>query len=73
MRFEPNDETAEFAADATFCYRPALTGTDVVFHALESHNLSGHYVAREGDTVVLLPFVETSAFRAAATWATREP
>jgi hypothetical protein len=73
MRSEPNDDTAEFAADATFCYRLAFTGTDYVFHAIESHNQPNHYIAREGDTVVLAPFVETTAFREAATWATRQP
>jgi hypothetical protein len=73
MRFEPNDRTAEFAADATFCSRPPLAGSAAQFRALESHDVPGHYVAREGDTVVLSAFVETTEFRAAATWAIRDP
>jgi hypothetical protein len=73
IRSEPFESGTEFAGDATFCYRAPLEGTDIVLHALESLNLSGYYVTREGDTVGLAPFADTSAFRSAATWHIREP
>ncbi|HEX6273432.1 MAG TPA: AbfB domain-containing protein [Polyangiaceae bacterium] len=73
MRSEPFESGAEFAGDATFCYRAPLAGTDIVLHALESLNQGGSYVTREGDTVVLAAFADTSTFRAAATWHIREP
>jgi hypothetical protein len=73
VRSEPFESGAEFAGDATFCYRAPLAGTDVVLHALESLNQGGSYLTRDADTVVLAAFADTSAFRAAATWHIREP
>jgi hypothetical protein len=73
MRSERFESGAEFAGDATFCYRAPLAGTDMVLNALESLNQRGYFVTREGDTVVLSAFANTSAFRTAATWHIREP
>ena len=73
VRSEPYDATAEFAGNATFCYRAPFEGTDWVFFSIESWDEPGHFVIRANDTVSLAPLGDTSAFRSAATWAVRQP
>lgn len=68
LRIDPNDGSANFAPDATFCPKPALNGgTGVSF---ESKNRPGYYV-RHAESQVWLHAVQDSAvFRDDASWAT---
>ncbi|WP_293913464.1 AbfB domain-containing protein [Deinococcus sp.] len=45
LRIDPNDNGAQFRADATFCTQPGLSGAGV---SLESYNLSGQFIRHVG-------------------------
>jgi len=67
------DGSANFSKDATFCFRPALSGTDSASHALESFNYPGNYVSASDGRVRLLTFVDTPQFRQLSTWVIGQP
>ncbi|MEV1290503.1 AbfB domain-containing protein [Micromonospora sp. NPDC049679] len=76
VRKDPNDGSALFRADATFCAREGLGGGGTTF---ESYNLPGHllrhraeevYVARAGGPN---PWDSPASFAADATWAVTAP
>ncbi|HEY0462683.1 MAG TPA: AbfB domain-containing protein [Polyangiaceae bacterium] len=62
------DGSANFSKDATFCFRPPLSGTDPASHALESFNYPGNYISASDGRVRLLTFVDSSQFRQLSTW-----
>lgn len=62
------DGSPNFSKDATFCFRPPLSGTDPASHALESFNYPGNYLSASDGRVRLLTFVESAQFRQLATW-----
>ena len=67
------DGSANFSSDATFCFRPPLSGTNPASHALESLNYPGNYVSASDGRVRLLTFVDTPQFRQLATWVLTQP
>ena len=67
------DGSANFSKDATFCFRPPLSGTDSASHALESFNYPGNYVSASDGRVRLLTFVDTPQFRQLSTWVIGQP
>jgi alpha-L-arabinofuranosidase B-like protein/phosphatidylinositol-specific phospholipase C-like protein len=56
-----------FAADATFCVRPALGG-DSNFRSFESKNFPNHFIRHASGRVRIDPFEDTAVFRQDATW-----
>jgi len=67
------DGSAIFSKDATFCFRPPLSGTDSASHALESFNYPGNYVSASDGRVRLLTFADTPQFRQLSTWVVGQP
>jgi hypothetical protein len=67
MRIDPNDNSAAFRADATFCPRAALDGGSGF--SLESKALPGNYVRHANAQLWLHAFQDTGLFRGDATWA----
>jgi hypothetical protein len=65
---EISDGSLLFSRDATFCFRPALSGTDRAFRSLESFNSPGDFVNASDGRVRLLTLQETPEFRELATW-----
>jgi hypothetical protein len=61
------DTGGVFAADATFCVRPALGG-DGSFRSFESKNFPNHYIRHASGRVRIDPFEDTTVFRQDATW-----
>lgn len=66
LRTDTNDNSTTFAADATFCPRPALDGGGGV--SLESKNFPGYYIRHRSSEIWIDPFQESSIFRADASW-----
>jgi hypothetical protein len=62
------DGSLLFSRDATFCFRPALSGTDRAFRSLESINSPGAYITASDGRVRLMPLKDTPEFRQLATW-----
>ena len=67
------DGSPNFGKDATFCFRPPLSGAESASHALESFNYPGNYLSASDGRVRLLTFVETPQFRQLATWVVSQP
>ncbi len=61
------DTGGAFAADATFCVRPALSG-DPNFRSFESKNFPNHYIRHASGRIRIDPFEDTTVFRQDATW-----
>ncbi|MET0790691.1 MAG: AbfB domain-containing protein, partial [Polyangiaceae bacterium] len=57
-----------FSKDATFCFRPPLSGFDGAYRSLQSFNYPSNYISASDGRVRLLPIQETSQFRQLATW-----
>jgi hypothetical protein len=74
VRVDPNDGTAQFAGDATFCPREGLGAT-----ALESRNLPGHFIRHFNELVYVArsggpnPWDTAAGFAADTTWAATIP
>ena len=66
-----SDGSANFSKDATFCFRPPLSGADPASHSLESFNYPGNYLSASDGRVRLLTFVDTAQFRQLSTWIVR--
>ncbi len=70
IRKDPNDGTAAFAGNATFCARPGLGAT-----ALESHDAPGSFIRHFNENVYLArpggpnPWDTATTFAADTTWA----
>jgi hypothetical protein len=67
LRLDPNDNSAVFKSDATFCARKALNGGAGM--SLESKNLPGYYLRHMNAEVWLNQFQDTALFRNDASWA----
>jgi hypothetical protein len=63
-----SDGSLGFTLDATFCFRAALSGTDIASRSLESFNYPGYYVNADDGRVKLLKFADTDGYRKLATW-----
>ena len=76
IQLNPNDNTAVFAADATFCVREGLSGAGT---SLESKNLPGRYLRHINSEVFIAnnsganPWDNPANFAADATWALAQP
>jgi hypothetical protein len=70
---EPWNQSAEFAADATFCLWQSLEDLGWSYASIEPFSSPGEYLLHDGDQVVTAPFADTEAFYEAATWFIREP
>ncbi|CAM4012608.1 AbfB domain-containing protein [Kibdelosporangium persicum] len=74
IRKDPNDGSAAFAGNATFCARPGLGAT-----ALESHDTPGSFIRHYGEVVYLArsggpnPWDTAANFAADTTWAATIP
>jgi hypothetical protein len=60
-RFDPNDGTATFRGDATFCPRPGSAGGSV---ALESYNFPGRYLRHYNYELRVELYADNATFRA---------
>jgi len=60
-RFDPNDGTATFRGDATFCARPGSAGGSV---ALESYNFPGRYLRHYNYELRVDLYQDNATFRA---------
>lgn len=65
---DTDDGTAQFKQDATFRYTNPLTGNASLSKSFEASNYSGSYWQRDGDTVVIRSFQDTTDYRSSATW-----
>ncbi len=63
----PNDGTALFRADATFCVRSPLVGQSG-YRSFESKNFPGYYIRHASGRLRIAQFVDTALFRADASW-----
>jgi len=64
-----SDGSAGFSEDATFCFRDGLAKTGIELRSLESLNFPGYYATLpSGTRGALEPMVDSSDFRARATW-----
>ncbi|GIG00964.1 sigma-70 family RNA polymerase sigma factor [Catellatospora citrea] len=70
LRLNPNEGTALFEGDATFCVRPGSSATTVL---LESSNYPGWFLHRRGSELWVDQTDGTAAFRAASSFRIRPP
>jgi hypothetical protein len=70
---EARDDSAEYAAGATFCLGASFEDDDWAYASIEAFSSPGEYLVHDGDRVVTAPFEDTTTFHAAATWFIQEP
>jgi len=65
---DTNDGTDIFKDDATFRYAQPFTGSGPLDKALESANYPGRYWMRDGSSISLASFSNTTDYKQSATW-----